>query len=247
MSTYEAATMPGARSERAQSEPELAAMGRLRARAQFVRLGNRCALSSLGSGSVYLVATGVAGLEAGAPGCDVRVITALYYPGDILVPELQVALPNLSLISQRPAEFWKVPNAAFADEVQRDSRVWQAVFTRLNEQNARLQLHSAAMSVLNSEERVAAFLIEAGVRLGVQSAGAVAFELPLSRYSIADYLSLNADTISRTFSALAAAGIIERRGRYQVVVRDWPALVGRCPIGAVIVKMHGTGRPVPVR
>ncbi|MBS0234542.1 MAG: Crp/Fnr family transcriptional regulator [Proteobacteria bacterium] len=247
MSTYEAATMPSARSERVQSEPEPAAVARLRARAQFVRLGNRYALASLGSGYIYLVAKGVVGLEAGTVGSDVRVITALYYPGDILVPELQVSLPGLSLISQRSAEFWKLTQAAFTDEIMRDSQLWQAIFARLNEQNARMQLHSAAMSVLNSEERVAAFLVEVGVRLGVHSAETVAFELPLSRYSIADYLSLNADTISRTFSALTAARIIERRGRFQIVVRDWHALIEKCPISDVILKMHGRGRPSLLR
>ncbi len=247
MSTYEAATIPSARAERVQSEPELAAMARLRSRAQFVRFGSRHSLASLGCGYVYLVAKGVVGLEAGTVGSDVRVITALHYPGDVLVPELQVPLPGLSLISQRSAEFWKLASSAFADEMMRDAQLWQAVFTRLNEQNARLQMHSAAMSVLNSEERVAAFLIESGVRLGIQSGGTVAFELPLSRYSIADYLSLNADTISRTFSALGAARIIERRGRFQIVVRDWPALIERCPMSDVIVKMHGAGRPSLIR
>ena len=51
------------------------------------------------------------------------------------------------------------------------------------------------------------------------SGGAIAFELPLSRYGIADYLSLNADTISRTFSSFGSASIIERRGRYRILVR----------------------------
>ena len=70
----------------------------------------------------------------------------------------------------------------------------------------------------------------------------IAFELPLSRYSIADYLSLNADTISRTFSSLSAARIIERRGRFQIVVRDWPALLEKCPMSGAIVAAHGTAR-----
>ncbi len=244
--TYEAAIVSSARSERVQ-ELEPAAMARLRARAQFVRLGNRYPLSSLGAGYVYLVAKGVVGVEAGANNSEVRVITSLLYPGDVLVPEQQVPLAATSLISQRSAEFWKLTNSAFSDEMMRDAQLWHVVFARLNEQNARMQLHTAAMSVLNSEERVAAFLIEVGVRLGVHSGGTVAFELPLSRYNIADYLSLNADTISRTFSALATSGIIERRGRFQVVVRDWAALTEKCPISDVIIKVHGGGRTLAIR
>ena len=232
--------------ERGQADAGLVAMTRLQGRAQFVRLGNRYALAALGSGFVYVVAKGVVGLECGVvPG--VRAITALLYPGDILVPELQAPLSGLALTSQRPAEFWKLTTTAVAEESARDSQLWQAIFLRLNAQNARAQMHTAAMSALNSEERVAAFLIEIGIRLGVPAAGAISFELPLSRYSIADYLSLNADTVSRTFSALAAAKIIERRGRFQISVRDWPALAAKCPLSETITKLHGAGKPALTR
>ncbi|CCB64582.1 putative transcriptional regulator, Crp/Fnr family [Hyphomicrobium sp. MC1] len=246
--TYDVAARLTPRSEdRVQLEPGLAGIGRLRSRAQFVRLGNRYALSSLGSGNVYVAAKGVVGMEGGAPGSDVRVITALFYPGDVLVPELQPPLSNLALVSQRPAEFWKLTASAFAEEAARDSQLWQTIFARINDQNARAQMHAAEMSILNSEERVAAFLIEAGTRLGISSGGMIAYELPLSRYSIADYLSLNADTISRTFSAFNTARIIERRGRFQIVVRDWRALMERCPMSEAIVAAHGNGRLPVIR
>lgn len=238
--------------ERGPLEPGLAGMSRLRARAQFVRVGSRYALSSLGGGHVYIAVKGVVGIEAGAAGSDVRVITSLLYPGDVLVPELQPPLPGLALISQRTAEFWKLTASVFAEEAAHDSHLWQVIFTRLNDQNARSQMHAAAMSILNSEERVAAFLIETGTRLGMASGGVISFELPLSRYSIADYLSLNADTVSRTFSALTAARIIERRGRFQIVIRDWAALMEKCPMGDAFVAAHGagahvTGRPPLIR
>ncbi|MFT3730351.1 MAG: Crp/Fnr family transcriptional regulator [Hyphomicrobium sp.] len=249
MTTIEAAAahLSARNEERVPSDPGLVGFSRLRARAQFIRLGNRYALSSLGCGHVFIAVKGVVGLESGVPGSDIRVVTNLLYPGDILVPELQAPLPSLSLISQRPAEFWKLQASAVAEEVSRDSHLWHAMFTRLNDQNARSQLHAAEMSILNSEERVAAFLIEAGTRLGIASGGLVAFELPLSRYSIADYLSLNADTISRTFSAFGSSRIIERRGRFQIVVRDWPALLEKCPMSDAIVAAHGAGRPQLVR
>lgn len=248
MTTHEAAARLSSRTnERVQCDSGLTDLSGLRSRAQFVRLGNRYALSSLGTGCVYIAARGVVGLEAGLTGSDVRVVTTLLYPGDVLVPELQAPLPGLTLISQRPGEFWKLTTSVFGDEMAGGGQLWQAVFTRLNDQNARAQLHSTAMSILNSEERVAGFLIEAGTRLGTPSFGTIAFELPLSRYSIADYLSLNADTISRTFSALSAARIIERRGRFQLVVRDWPALVERCPLSGPIIAMHSAGKPPLMR
>jgi CRP/FNR family transcriptional regulator len=165
--------------EREQPEQALTALSRLRERAQVVRLGNRCPMVSLGSGSIYIAAKGVVGIEAATPNSDVRVITSLLYPGDILVPEMQAPLAALALVSQRPTEFWKLTSSAFAEEARSDSQCWHTTFKRLNDQIARGQLHATAMSTLNSEERVAAFLIEAGLRVGAPSGGAIAFELPL--------------------------------------------------------------------
>ena len=232
--------------ERVRADAEMTALTRLQGRAQVVRLGNHCALATLGGAYVYVVANGVVGIECAAVS-GVRVITALLYPGDIIVPELQAPLPGLALTSQRPAEFWKITTAAFAEESTRDSELWQTIFLRLNAQNARRQMHTAVMSALNSEERVAAFLVESGTRLGFPSGRSILFELPLSRDSIADYLSLNADTVSRTFSAFAAAKIIERRGRFQISVRDWSALAAKCPLSEAIITLHGAGKPALTR
>jgi hypothetical protein len=247
MSSYEFAARSRDRAaDRLQSETGLSALMRLQERAQFVRLGNRYAIAALGTGFVYVVAKGVVGIEC-AVHSGIRAVTTLLYPGDVLVPELQAPLLGLALTSQRPAEFWKLTTAAFAEESTKDAQLWQTIFLRLNAQNARSQLHIAAMSGLNSEERIAAFLIEIGSRIGTPAGSSVTFELPLSRYSIADYLSLNADTVSRTFSALVAAGIIERRGRFQISIRDWQALAAKCPLSDAITKLHAAGKIALIR
>ena len=171
-----------------------------------------------------------------------RTVIELLYPGDILVPGLQAPLRDLALIAKRPVEFWRLTITSFAGESSRDSQLWQAIFLRLNAQNARSQLHIAATSGLNCEQRIAGFLIEIGSRLGVFNGGALSFELPMSRYSIAEYLSLNADTVSRTLSGLTAAKIIERRGRFQISILNWDALVEMCPLSDAIAKLHGAGK-----
>jgi len=243
MSSYESAAKIR---DRVPAESGLGALGRLHERAQLVRLGSRADVASLGTGFAYIVAKGVIGIES-ALYPDIRAVTGLLYPGDVLVPELQPPLPKLALTSQRPAEFWKLTTAALADEAAKDPQIWQGLYLRPHAQNARLQLHIAVMSVLNSEERIAAFLIEAGSRIGTQAGGSVSFDLPLSRYSIADYLSLNADTVSRILSAFVSEGIIERRGRFQISIRNWAALVAKCPLSDAIIKVHGEGAPAITR
>lgn len=217
------------------------ALARLHKRAQFLRLRNRYAVAALGSGFVYIVARGVVGLES-AVHTDIRAITALLHEGDVLVPELQPPLPELALTSQRPPEFWRLTMTALAEEAEKDPQLWQTVFLRPHLQNARAQMHSATMSGLNSEERIAAFLIKMGVRIGTQTGGSISFELPLTRYNIADYLALNADTVSRILSSLVSEGIVERRGRFQILIRNWPELLAKCPLSAAIIRLHSAAK-----
>ncbi len=79
-----------------------------------------------------------------------------------------------------------------------------------------------------AREKVASFLsIIAGRRafltLDTQKAN-ITFELPMTRESIADYLGLTIETISRQFSALKKGGIIELQGARHVRVPDYQAL-----------------------
>ena len=239
MSTSNSAIMDCARnSEQEHAEPNFISIAKLQSRAQIFRLGHRFPVSGLGQSFVYVLSKGVAGIEC-ATNLGERTVIELLYPGDILVPGLQAPLRDLALIAKRPVEFWRLTITSLAGESARDSELWQAIFLRLNAQNARSQLHIAATSGLTCEQRIAGFLIEIGSRLGVLIDGGLSFELPISRYSIAEYLSLNADTVSRTLSGLAAAKIIRRQGRFQISILKWNALVEMCPLSDAITKLHG--------
>ncbi len=57
------------------------------------------------------------------------------------------------------------------------------------------------------------------------SGGAVAFELPLTREAMADYLGLTLETVSRQISALKKDGVIVVEGSRSVTVADFDQLV----------------------
>lgn len=57
-----------------------------------------------------------------------------------------------------------------------------------------------------------------------KASGRVAFELPLTREAMADYLGLTLETVSRQISALKRDGVIELAGKRQVVVPDFDRL-----------------------
>ncbi|WP_026608390.1 helix-turn-helix domain-containing protein [Methylocapsa acidiphila] len=69
-------------------------------------------------------------------------------------------------------------------------------------------------------ERLAAFLLEMDARSG--QAGRI--ELPMLRRDIADYLGLTLETVSRSFSELQSAGVVELDGARHVVLRNRAAL-----------------------
>ncbi len=55
--------------------------------------------------------------------------------------------------------------------------------------------------------------------------GKVAFQLPLSREAMADYLGLTLETVSRQMSALKRDGLIRLEGKRQVVIPDYARLL----------------------
>lgn len=79
-----------------------------------------------------------------------------------------------------------------------------------------------------AREKVASFLaVVAGRRAFLAKEAKskeIAFDLPLTRDAIGDYLGLTIETISRQFTALRKEGVIELQGARHVVVPDFEAL-----------------------
>ena len=81
----------------------------------------------------------------------------------------------------------------------------------------------------SAAERVATFLLEMSQRLADSSCAAKAdgahqFVLPLSRQQIADLLGLTIETVSRQFTRLRQAGVIDLPDRRSVVILDAEAM-----------------------
>lgn len=87
-------------------------------------------------------------------------------------------------------------------------------------------------STLGAEARVARFLANFAERCGSQGAPATHITLPMTRQEIGSYLGLTLETVSRAFSALADAGLIEVAQR-ELDILDPGAL-------RVVQKVHGS-------
>ena len=115
-----------------------------------------------------------------------------------------------------------------------DLAAW--LFGCVRKQQRRHAVLASILGGLQAEERVAALLIELSLRLskdnGVHHPN---IQIPLTRQDIADHLALNADTLSRILSRLKSDGVIQRVGREKTIIKDWPALLDRCPISEALL------------
>jgi CRP/FNR family transcriptional regulator len=82
-----------------------------------------------------------------------------------------------------------------------------------------------ALGTLNSESRVAAFLVSFSARLGAMGYSRRSFILRMTRREIGNYLGLKLETVSRALSALHSSGII-RVNQRNIDIVDSDALHG---------------------
>ena len=80
-----------------------------------------------------------------------------------------------------------------------------------------------------AREKIASFLSIIARRDAAQSQPAkghgVAFDLPLTREAMADYLGLTLETVSRQMTALKNDGVIKLDGKRRIIVPDFAALM----------------------
>lgn len=201
------------------------------------RRRQRLALDQAPAESVYIVRTGMLGIEALAPGKH-RQLLELFYPGDIIRRSLVPDLPGLTLTALSVTEVWRLPARSFDTLVAANAEQSAQMQRRLAEQHARATLHGSIIGALSGDERFASLLVELGLRLGSNNSGSVAFDVPLSRTDIADYLALNPDTLSRITSRFKARGLLQHARNGHTVLPAWDALCAATPVAATLQTLH---------
>jgi CRP-like cAMP-binding protein len=225
--------------------PEPDPLAALRQRATTVRARRRQQLA-LGTGkaeTVYIVRTGLLVLQTMAPGKHRQLLT-LHYPNDIFRVACAPPLPSVTLSAASASEVWRLPASSFEALLEAETALGLHLNRQLADQHARTILHVATIGALSGEERVASFLIELALRIGTRSANGLSFEMPLSRTDVADYLALNADTLSRIMSRLKTRRLVTQTGRGHVLLPDWDGLSALSPVADAIVALHG--KPAPL-
>jgi CRP/FNR family nitrogen fixation transcriptional regulator len=103
-----------------------------------------------------------------------------------------------------------------------DLQLGQLIREMAFETISRLQARILILGQMTALERVGSFVLEMAERLS--GGGSEPFILVMSRYDIADYLALSAETVSRTLTELRHRGAITFSGTHRLRIVDRSAL-----------------------
>ena len=206
------------------------------------RRGQSVSLSVDGAETVYVVRTGTLMLRVAFPE-DLRQVVTLLYPGDVFRSSFAPPAASARLSAVSPGEALRLRWTAFGDLAATDPDVDRFYKEAVAKQTARSAIHMAAVGRFDCRQRVATFLLELALRTGVRSpSGGLDFQIPLNRTEVADYLGLNADTLSRTMSRLRASGVVSHPDRSRGLVRDLSELAALTPAASSLMALFGKGQ-----
>jgi len=148
-----------------------------------------------------------------------RQVADFYLPGDVFGVELDVErLATAEAISETVVVVARRSNLAV--DPDQSHRLWRHASRELR----RCRDHVLTLGRRSASERLANFLIGLAKRLERGDA----FDLPMTRQDIADYLGLTIETVSRTMTQLQGQGLIELDGCRHIRLRRPAALADLC-------------------
>jgi CRP/FNR family transcriptional regulator, anaerobic regulatory protein len=114
-----------------------------------------------------------------------------------------------------PAAACHFPRARFFKLLEEFPSLEKEILSRTSTELAAAQDQMLLLGRKTARERLASFLLRLAERRGEHDGP---IELPMSRGDIADYLGLTIETVSRTFTSLRQAGLIELPAAHQLVI-----------------------------
>lgn len=194
------------------------------AQQHFVARGHDAPLDLTRPMLVY-VAKGAAKLVGRASGSREQILSfhlegdLVSVAGDALHGYRLTALTDSCLVAFDEADFLECASA--------HPPIMRALISRIEAALHRSRDKTISLGRKSAQERVASFLYALSKRMTPAQNGKCVLDLPMSRRDIGDSLGLTIETISRQFSELRAAGLIETCGRSRVLLPDIGALAKR--------------------
>jgi len=154
-----------------------------------------------------------------------RQIVSFNFPGD-LVGLSSTDRHTLSAEAVSSARLRRLGKSDLSKALRDDPKLGNKLLNIAAKKLANLQDHFVNVGRKSAFERVASFLLTLARRSQVENSEYVEFDLPMTRTDIADYLGLTIETVSRTFTKLKIANVIDLPQLKRVVVHDINRLEG---------------------
>lgn len=158
-----------------------------------------------------------------------RQILCLYTPGDPVCP-MSVEGSDWRCEALTETEVCDLDLSGETKSWHGDPSFNLALFRLVHEQLERSATHVVTLGRFDGMERVCGFLAEMTHRIGQPHGAAWRVCLPMSREDIADFLALNADTVSRLLTRIKKAGLVRFRSRIEYEIPSLDRLEARVPV-----------------
>ncbi|MDJ0824658.1 MAG: Crp/Fnr family transcriptional regulator [Rhodobacter sp.] len=154
-----------------------------------------------------------------------RQILGLEGPGDVICALMAGTGTQNWLEALSDCRICELDLTPQAKALRHDADFLAATFAVAHRRLAAAQAHISTLGRLDSRERVLLFLAQMADR-----AGRGLVTLHMSREDIADYLGLNAETVSRILSRIKKSGLVKFLSPTEYVVPDMAEIARRLPV-----------------
>lgn len=158
-----------------------------------------------------------------------RQVTGFMFPGDFLGISVDEEYA-FTVESLAESELWWFSRRAFDQFISEHPQVERELYRLAAHELAEAQRQMVVLGRKSAAERLASFFLSLLSRTerasGIRES---AFNLPMTRLDIADYLGLTKETVSRMLAHLRSLGLIrlQAQNRVEVLDRDGLAAMGR--------------------
>ncbi|AOL22819.1 CRP/FNR family transcriptional regulator,anaerobic regulatory protein [Erythrobacter litoralis] len=157
-------------------------------------------------------------------------VLAFHFAGDI-VSVLRQSDGDFRLVALNDLELVIFASDEFLDVAQDDPVILRSVLARSLQALHRSRTKMMQLGHRSARQRIADFLVSMAERLAGSTCGKCEVLLPMSRRDIGDSLGLTIETVSRQFSELREAGLVETEGRSIVRLTDLEKLAEEAGTG----------------
>ncbi len=153
--------------------------------------------------------------------------------GDVVSASVILPTPRVSLRAITSVSLVSLDPPAINHSVPAH-HYWAFLISQCLNQIGRVNIHQLITGRLETEARVASFLLILALRNAPYHTGRLSVALPMSRTDIANYLVVNCDTLSRAMMRFSDLGLIERESRHAIRILDLDALRRKSPLASLL-------------